>query len=154
MSAAARAKLSREMKGRRHPHKGHRMSAATREKISRALKGKHHKKRRHHHKGHKESAATRAKIAAKLRADAARRRKARTAKDALKRRRKVHVSHHRGTTFGPHRRHLHKRPPHYIRHRRTTGRHVRLARMHRPHPQQISRRHRLKSLDRRRRKFG
>ena len=149
MSAATKAKLSKAMKGKRHPHKGHPMSAAAREKLSRAMRGRHHK-----HKGHKESAATRAKIAAKLRADALRRRKTRTTKDALKRRHKVRVSHHHGTTFGPHRRHLHKRPPHYIRHRRTTGHHVRLSHLHRPHPQRISRHHRLASLNRRRRKYG
>ena len=153
MSAAARAKLSRKMKGRKHPHKGHPMSAATRDKISQALRG-----RRHKHRGHPESAATRAKISAKLKADALRRRSARLARAAEKaktrRAKKRHVSRHRGTTFGPHRRRLHKRPPHYIRHHRTTGHHVRLSHLHRPHPQRISRHHRLSSLNRRRRKYG
>ena len=151
MSAAARAKLSRELKGKKHPHKGHPMSAAARAKISAALRGKRHK-------GHRESSATRAKISAKLRADALRRRKARLSRAMerakARKAKRLRVSHHHGTTFGPHRRRLHKRPPHYIRHRRTTGKHVRLARLHRPHPQRISRHHRLSSLNRRRRKFG
>jgi len=56
--------------GKRHVggHKGHRMSAAQKAKISKALKGK-----KHPHKGHSPTAATRAKIGAALRKrDAAR----------------------------------------------------------------------------------
>ncbi|MBD0743601.1 NUMOD3 domain-containing DNA-binding protein [Streptomyces sp. CBMA152] len=83
VSATARAKASARMKGKQHPHKGHKISASTRARIARALKGKHprHKGHRlsattrakisarlkgHHHKGHRLSAATRAKIAARL----------------------------------------------------------------------------------------
>ena len=75
MSAATKAKLSKALKGKKHPHKGHKMSAAARAKLSKEMKGKHR-----HHKGHKESAATRAKIAAKLRARYAARHKARLAR--------------------------------------------------------------------------
>ena len=135
------------------------MSAAAKAKLSSALKGKHHK-------GHRESAATRAKIAAKLRADAMRRGKKHAVKAkarakakakarlAKAHRKRAHVNRHRGTTFGAHRKRLNKRGPHYIHHRRTTGKVVHLSRLHKPHPQRISRHHRLASLSRRRRKGG
>lgn len=47
LSAATKKKISRSLKGKRHPHKGHKQSKATRAKISKALKGK-----KHPHKGH------------------------------------------------------------------------------------------------------
>jgi len=77
VSPATRAKISRALKGKRHPHKGwhghHRkLSAATRTKISKALKGKHHP-----HRGHRQSAATRRKISKSLRGRHRRRRRRR-----------------------------------------------------------------------------
>jgi hypothetical protein len=148
MSAATKAKLSRAMKGKKHPHKGHPMSAAARAKLSAALKGKHHK-------GHAESASTRAKIAAKLRLDAARRSKTRASKAIAKARarvakaqaKKTEVIRHRGTT-------ARRGRLHGVHRRRTPGGVVRVSRLREPRPQLISRHHRLSSLNRRRRKFG
>lgn len=60
MSAVARKRESQRMKGKKHPHKGHRLSAETRAKISKALKGRHHK-------GHRMSAAARAALSRKMR---------------------------------------------------------------------------------------
>lgn len=59
VSAAARAKQAARMKGKKHPHKGHRLSAATRAKISARLKGQKRK-------GHAVSSAARAKVTARL----------------------------------------------------------------------------------------
>jgi hypothetical protein len=57
-SAATRAKISKALKGKRHPHRGVSPSAAARAKLSAALKGKPHP-----HKGvkgpHKRKSATR-----------------------------------------------------------------------------------------------
>ncbi|MEV8324511.1 NUMOD3 domain-containing DNA-binding protein [Kitasatospora sp. NPDC056731] len=81
LSVQARAKLSARMRGKKHPHKGHRLSAAARAKISARLRGRHPKGHRlsaiarakisaklrgRHHPGHRLSATTRAKIAARL----------------------------------------------------------------------------------------
>lgn len=59
VSAATREKLSKALRGKKHPHKGHAVSAATRAKLAAAKKGK-----KHPHRGHPLTAATRAKLAA------------------------------------------------------------------------------------------
>lgn len=61
LSKATKDKISKALRGKKHPHKGHPQSKTARERISAALKGK-----KHPHKGHKMSAATRAKISAAL----------------------------------------------------------------------------------------
>lgn len=88
MSLATRKKISAALRGKRHPHRGHRPSAATRARESAAHKGK-----RHPHKGHRLSAATRAKISRALRG---RHHKSRchcgsSSKHSLKRRRAAHA---------------------------------------------------------------
>jgi hypothetical protein len=59
LSSATRAKISKALTGKKHPHKGHAMSAAAKAKLSAARKGK-----KHPHKAHPLSAATKAKLAA------------------------------------------------------------------------------------------
>ncbi len=82
-TAAQKAKLSAEMKGKRRPHRGHPESAATRAKISAALKARDAARKR-------ETAAERAKAKAER---AAVRLKAKAARVALKAARKTAKAH-------------------------------------------------------------
>lgn len=149
MSAATKAKISRALKGRKHPHKGHRLSAAARAKISAALRGKHHK-------GHKESAATRAKISAALRRRDAAKAKARSAARAARKatsarkRPRTASRFHLGTQYGPTARQRRSQPVKYTPRRNPFSR----ARVRAVRLQDIAQHRRLSSLNRRRRRFG
>jgi hypothetical protein len=73
---ATRAKISRTLTGKHHPHRGHAMSTAARHKIAVAVSARL-KGRPHPHRGHSMSNAAREKISRALKAKAHTRRTAR-----------------------------------------------------------------------------